>query len=463
VHPAAQRDGSNAVTFGTDAIHTLGLVFARDRAIELYKPVPYYTVSGKFLYSTGAFNASWSPKENQRGLDPEGRLVDPSIKDYLVESVSGSIGFVTDSKEEIKTEKQPLVLTLSGLNAQAYRKYRYSEQEVRNACQSLYETHKLISNPNTECGYLPEAKYSESPQVFEAIKSVIPELEKIVNEADPSLKSEAWNDRNIATQHGIIPTKVNDSENKLSAIESRIYELISLTYLAQFYPSHQYRKTTLELNVTVTPGEAKEEFMASGEDVIQNGWRSVIHSEDERVITGGINQPLPSILPYQTVTCDNVTSNVLMTKKPPRFTEQTLIQAMEVNRRYGAVQKNKYEQPEAIDTPATRASIISALICCGFLEKKREDLIATPVGRSLLEALPKVEKEPRLNKLYGLILKNLEKGEGHRTELATRQVAYICSQVARLTGDPASVGGKREPRKAGFPELGSRSGRHRGR
>ncbi|WP_427927431.1 DNA topoisomerase, partial [Xylella fastidiosa] len=108
----------------------------------------------------GVFVAVWRAKEDQVGLDPEGRLVDTVIANTLVESITGHIGKVIEYKQEPKKKAQPRAYSLSDITLLASNKFGYSAADVLEVCQSLYETHKLTSYPRTDCGYLPESQPS---------------------------------------------------------------------------------------------------------------------------------------------------------------------------------------------------------------------------------------------------------------------------------------------------------------
>ncbi|WP_419604682.1 DNA topoisomerase, partial [Thiolapillus sp.] len=189
----AQRGGSRALlTVGRVQTPTLALVVARDREIEAFKPVPYHTIRAEIAHAGGSFPAAWKAKEDQAGLDAEGRLVDTAVADALVAAVTGQAGNVAEYKQEAKKQNQPLAFALSGITALASSKFGYSAEDVLNTCQALYETHKLTSCPRTDCACLPESQHADAPQVLDAIKHVNPALAGIVDGADTGIKSRTW-------------------------------------------------------------------------------------------------------------------------------------------------------------------------------------------------------------------------------------------------------------------------------
>ena len=236
-------------------------------------------------------------------------------------------------------------------------KHGYSAEDVLNACQALYETHKLTSYPRTDCAYLPESQHADAVNVLDAVKHVSPELAGLVDGTDPSIKSKTWNDSKITAHHGIVPTRHKQSKDALNERERNIYELIVRAYLAQFYPLHAFMHTTAGVEI------AGETFAASGKLVTRNGWRDVYEQADDENEqdddTGG--QALPAMKQGDDVTCTEATRRNAKTKPPARFTEGTLIRAMENIHKFvrDPEHKKMLREGDGIGTSATRASIIS--------------------------------------------------------------------------------------------------------
>ncbi|MGP5480628.1 DNA topoisomerase, partial [Pseudomonas helleri] len=264
----ALRGGSQALlTVGRVQTPTLNLVVTRDRLIENFKPIPFHGIRGAFNHAEGQFLADWKPREDQEGMDEDGRLINTAIADALVKSLSGQQGKVVSYHQEPKTKGQPRSLSLTDVTVLASQHFNYSAATVLATCQSLYETHKLTSYPRTDCGYLPESQFADAPAILEVLKSVVPELEPQISKANTKIKSKTWNDSKVTAHHGIIPTVQPGDVSKLTTEERAIHNLIVRYYLAQFYPVHEYLKTTIELDV------ASEKFVAHGNVVTNNGWK----------------------------------------------------------------------------------------------------------------------------------------------------------------------------------------------
>lgn len=441
----AQRGGSRALlTVGRVQTPTLALVVARDREIEAFKAVPYHTIRAVVQHAGGSFAVAWKAKEDQAGLDSEGRLVDTAVADALVAAVKGQPGTIAAYKQEAKKQNQPLAFALSDITALASAKFGYSAEDVLNTCQALYETHKLTSYPRTDCAYLPESQHADAPRVLEAIKHVNPELAGLVDGADPRIKSKTWDDSKITAHHGIVPTMQKGSKAALSERERNIYDLIVRAYLAQFYPLHEYMQTTVGVEI------AGENFAASGKVVTRNGWRDVYSQADEEAEKDEDDdsgtQALPSMAQGDAVTCTDATRKDAKTKPPARFTEGTLIRAMENIHKFvsDAEHKKMLREGDGIGTSATRASIISELKRREFLAVKGKQIISTTLGRSVIDALPEVVKSPVLTALYERMLKGVEQGTAALDAFITKQETFIRDQVAKANSGAVTIAGGKE-------------------
>lgn len=228
----AQRGGSRTLlTVGRVQTPTLALVVARDREIEAFRPIPYHAIHVRIQHANGAFLARWEAKEEQGGLDNEGRLVDGSQADALVLALADRSGRIAQYRQEAKQKGHPRAYSLPDITLAASNKYGYTATEVLEACQSLYEQ-KLTSYPRTDCGYLPESQHADAPEVLAAVKQVNPWLAHLVDGADTTIKSKTWDDSKVTAHHGIVPTMHKGSAAGLSDQEKNIYDLIVRVYLA---------------------------------------------------------------------------------------------------------------------------------------------------------------------------------------------------------------------------------------
>jgi len=440
----AQRGGSKALlTVGRVQTPTLALVVNRDRQIETFKAIAYHTIRAAIQHRGATFIAAWKAKPDQAGLDSEGRLINTAVADEIVAKVHNQQGRIVEHKEETKTQNPPLAFALSDITVLASNRFGYSAEDVLNTCQSLYETHKLTSYPRTDCAYLPESQHADAARVLAAVKHVNPEMAALVDAADPTIKSKTWNDAKITAHHGIVPTLHLGSKTGLSERERNIYALIVRAYIAQFYPLHEYKQTSVSVDV------AGEMFAASGKVVTRNGWRDVYDLTEDRSDKeegDADNQCLPSMTQGEVVTCADVCRKDAKTKPPQRFTEGTLTRAMENIHQFVTEVEHKkmLRDGDGIGTSATRASIIAELKRREFLETKGKHIISTTLGRSVVDALPEVVKSPVLTALYERMLKGIEQGTAELTAFITKQEAFIREQVAKANTGAVTIADAKE-------------------
>jgi DNA topoisomerase-3 len=435
----AARGGSRALlTVGRVQTPTLALVVARDKDIESFKSEPYHTIKAAIQYQNHAFVANWRASDAQAGLDSENRLVDTAVANALIETLNGAPGHIVTYKQEPKTRIQPRAYSLSDITLLASNKYGFSATDVLDACQALYETHKLTSYPRTDCAYLPESQHADAPAILEALSSVNPEMKELIAHADTRIKSKTWDDAKVGVHHGIIPTRHHGNVAKLSSTERSIYELIVRAYIAQFYPVHEFLSTTIEMDLK------GETFETRGNTIIKNGWRDVYTERDEEGENEAAdNQTLPMMRAQDAVICLKATRQDLKTKPAPRFTEGTLQRAMENIHKFITEPEHKkmLKEGDGIGTSATRASIISELKRRNYLEIRGKQIISTTLGRSVIAALPEVIKNPVLTAIYERMLRDIEKSPQALDGFIEKQVAFVTEQVARANNGGVTIAG----------------------
>ncbi len=430
----AQRSGSGALlTVGRVQTPTLSLVVARDREVERFTARPYYTLEATFAHRSGRFSAVWKPKDDQPGLDEEGRLIDPAIADALVTAVVNTTGHVATYATEAKRRAPPLAFALSDITVLASQKHGYSAEQVLRACQTLYEIHKLTSYPRTDCGYLPQSQHADAPAVLAALRRINPELEALVDNADPALVSPTWNDTKVTAHHGIVPTMHVGLKSALSAIERNVYELIVRRYLAQFYPDYEYLQTRVLVEL------ASETFAATGNVVTREGWRQVDNVEEAEPESDSTrdgleakSQALPPMCTGDDVACSGALRKDKHTKPPKRFTDGTLVRAMEQIHKWVSDPEHKklLREGDGIGTSATRAAILGDLKRREFVALQGKHVISTPLGRALVDAVPEAVKSAALTALYERVLKDVERGDVSLNVFVERQAAFVTERVA---------------------------------
>lgn len=399
---------------------TLGLVVARDLAIEHFKPKDFYGVSAKIVGADPMFSAKWKPAESVP-VDESGRVLDAAVAQAVCAKVRGQAAPVTAFEAVDKKQSAPLPYSLSSLQLAASKKLGLGAQRVLTIAQTLYEQ-KLTSYPRTDCPYLPESQHSGA----ELIAKCLPEkYAALVSGANFSIKSGAWNDGKVTAHHGIIPTGQKAS---LSGDLAAVYDMIVLAYLAQFYPPFVYKQTTISLEI------AGEKFTASGKAPISQGWKVVFGSEEAE--EGEDKQILPVLQAGQGLMCECSQVDAKKTTPPLRFTEGTLIQAMtNVHQLVDDPEiKKRLKETAGIGTEATRAGIIEILKERDFIKspdegKDKGKLFSTPKGRELIEKLPESLKSVGITGLFEQALDAVAKGETSVDVFMEKQTAFVKKYV----------------------------------
>ncbi|MBU3825296.1 MAG: DNA topoisomerase III [Candidatus Oceanisphaera merdipullorum] len=375
----------------------LGLVVHRDLEIENFVTKPFYEV---FITLNTANNetytAKWQPSiACEPYMDEDSRVLLKKLAETVLKKVVGQAGQVTAVTESLKKQVPPLPYNLSSLQIDASRRFNLTAQKTLDICQQLYERHKLITYPRSDCRYLPNGHYQDKHRVTQAIAKTCSLLETAVDEADLALKSKAWNDAKVGAHHAIIPTSRGLDGSRLSADELKIYELVARQYLMQFYPSFQYQEKQIDTEV------AGGAFISRQKEVVSKGWKALLPERSSKGLSAGEDEEfsairLPKVVKGQGVQCMDGRLDEKQTSPPRHFTDATLLAAMTGIARYVSDPEIKkvLRDTDGLGTEATRAGIIELLFKRDFLVKKGKEIHATEVGRRLILSLPRIMALP---------------------------------------------------------------------
>jgi DNA topoisomerase-3 len=455
------EDQAGVRSVGRVQTPTLRIVVDRDRAIEAFVPVPYWDLIATFQPENDdrPFRARWQPADSHR--DSEGRCTNEPAARQVAQQVAGSRGRVTDAQIERVTEPPPLPFDLGTLQQEASRRWGMGAQEVLDAAQALYETHKATTYPRTDCPYLPESMRGEAPRVLAALRQSDPMIADQVEAADSSLCSRVWNDAKITAHHAIIPTAVPCDLSKMGEREQRIYDLVRRRYLAQFCPPHRYDRTTVILNA------GGETFQATGRRIVTSGWRALFGGEDAGEQAANEQQELPPLSAGDTCHVSDARVEQRATRPQPRYTEGTLIAAMKHAARLVSDPKlkKKLRESAGLGTEATRAGILQTLIKRGFLRRHKRHLISTDTGRLLIDTLPEEVKDPGTTALWEQALDDIAQSRGDLDVFVTAQARWVRDLVQQVqsSDDPSKDGIQDAAPAHPCPDCGKPMRRRKGR
>ncbi|MGL1958664.1 MAG: DNA topoisomerase III [Colwellia sp.] len=387
-----QKSGFNGVlSVGRVQTPLLGLVVRREQEIADFVSKPFYEVLAHLTVSKtdnepkNQFTAKWQPSENcQQYCDEQGRVLVKALAENVVSRISDQQASVEAVKKDQKQQSAPLPYNLSSLQIDAAKQYALNAKLVLDVCQSLYEKHKLITYPRSDCRYLPKEQLKQSSSIIDGLAKGSLPCAKQAQSADKSLKSKAWNDTKISAHHAIIPTEKSPEKVNLNSFEKNVYLLIVRQYLAQFYPAFIFDQTLLTLKI------AGGFFTSKAKMPKQQGWKVLFVNESTTHNKQQEQQELPVLKQGQMLHCKKGELLEKHTSPPPSFTDATLLGAMTGIARYVIDPKIKkvLKDTDGLGTDATRAGIIDLLFKRGFLQRQGKQITATKIGESLINALP---------------------------------------------------------------------------
>jgi DNA topoisomerase-3 len=402
------------VSLGRVQTPTLAMIVAREREIQAFVPEPYWLVRAQF---DPRYEGLWFEGDETRIFG------DPNRAPQIVEKVSGKDGTVESVERKEQSERAPLLYDLTSLQRDANRRFGFSARRTLQAAQSLYEDKKAITYPRTSSRYL-------SGDLVPQLKPTAATLEPIGEYAagarfvlglDQLPLGRVVNDARVDDHHAIIPTDVEHDVGRFSPDERRIFDLVARRFLAVFHPPARYARTTI---VTDVEGE---HFRTRGKVTLEAGWRGVYGLESDVDKQAGAAQDedaenesaeLPQLEKGQRVRCVSAESEAKETKPPPRYTEATLLSAMETaGKRIDDEELREAMKERGLGTPATRAETIETLIRREYIERAGKDLQPTPKG---LQVITMLEQHPltsaELTGDWEKRLADIEHGRGDRRD-----------------------------------------------
>jgi len=376
------------VSIGRVQTPLLGLVVRRDQEIDAFVSKPFYEVLAHIdAPNQSKFSAKWQPSEACSAYqDSEGRVINKALAKNVVTRIAKQKALVKAIEHKVKKQAPPLPYSLSVLQIDAAKRLGLSAKQVLDVCQSLYETHKLITYPRSDNRYLPKAHFQQSSQIISAISNNT-DLKSLCDNADTKIKSKAWNDAKTGAHHGIIPTEGKVRSERLSRVEQQVYRLIAQQYLCQFYPHWVYSDGRIDLTI------AGGLFVCKARHTIDDGWKSVfatVKTAAEKNTIDASIEAFPKLEVGQFLLCEQGELVEKQTQAPKPYTDATLLAAMTGISRYVSDPEIKkvLKETDGLGTEATRASIIELLFKRQFLQRQGKQIRATASGKGVVNSLP---------------------------------------------------------------------------
>jgi DNA topoisomerase-3 len=461
------RDGGFFLTtVGRVQTPTLAIVVDRDDQIRKFVARDYWEVRANFACEAGIYEGRWfDPQFRRSEEDPEARaerLWNPERAQAIVDACVGQPGLVSEESKP-SSQLSPLLFDLTSLQREANSRFGFSAKTTLSLAQALYERHKVLTYPRTDSRALPEdyvevvvktmqmlagkASAKRRHEVV-ALQEVAPHARRVLDQGWVRPNKRIFDNSKISDHFAIVPTL--QEPGHLSEIEQKLYDLVVRRFLAVFFPAAEYLVTT-----RITEVQAHQ-FKTDGRILVDAGWLSVYGREAQDGQTS-----LVPVKPQERVQTTSIEANALATRPPARYTEATLLSAMEGAGKF--VDDDELRAAMAgkgLGTPATRASIIEGLISERYLVRDGRDLHPTAKAFQLLTLLRGLGVDeltaPELTGEWEYKLAQMEHGALDRATFM-REIAQITGRIVERAKSYESdtVPGDYATLKTPCPKCGS--------
>jgi DNA topoisomerase-3 len=431
---AVSRLRRAAMSAGRVQTPTLAILVHRELEIQNFVPKDFWEINATFATEAGFYTGKWfrgaakTTEEEEAGS----RFFDRASADAIVAKCRGVNPSSVKDDSKRSSSAAPKLFDLTTLQREANKRFKFAAKRTLDIAQALYEKHKATTYPRTDSTALPEDYVDKAREVVKTFVGTDykPHAERILSNAWVKMDKRIFDNSKISDHFAIIPTGTRPSG--LSSDEAKIYDMIVRRFLAAFHPSAVYNITT---RITIV---ADETFKSSGKVLIEEGWLAV-YGQDA-------GDKTPILTPVKTgeqVRTEKVEAVAMQTKPPARYTEATLLGAMEGAGKFVEDDDLRSAMKErGLGTPATRAATIETLLNDKgsngqrkepyvTREGKQQHLVPTGKGIGLVRFLEE-------NGIYALTspattgeweqkLRMMEKGKAKRLE--------FMQEIAQMTRD----------------------------
>lgn len=383
---------------------TVAMIAAREDEIKNFKPQTYYGIEAQ----TDSLKLTWQDANgNSRSFNKE-------KTDGIVKALGNQDAKIVAIDRKPKKSFAPGLYDLTELQRDANKLFGYSAKETLNIMQKLYESHKVLTYPRTDSRYLSSDIVGTLPERLKACG--IGEYRTLTNKilTKPIKANKSFvDDSKVSDHHAIIPTEGYVNLSAFNDKERKIYDLVVKRFLAVLFPAQEYEQLTVQAQI------GHEKFIAKGKTVTNAGWKEVYqnHFDDEESTDDVKEQLLPRLEQGQMLKTKLIAQTSGQTKPPARFTEATLLSAMENPTKYMETNDKKLvdtlKSTGGLGTVATRADIIEKLFNSFLIEKRSggKEIYITSKGRQLLDLVPEELRSPATTAEWEQKLELISKGK----------------------------------------------------
>ncbi|WP_460489410.1 DNA topoisomerase III [Curvibacter fontanus] len=432
------RDGGFFLTtVGRVQTPTLAVVVEREEQIRKFISRNYWEVHASFGAKAGDYPGKWfDPKWKKTEDDAEkraDRVWSEKEATAIADAVRGQTATVTEESKP-STQASPMLFDLTSLQREANGKFGFSAKTTLSIAQSLYERHKALTYPRTDSRHLPEDYLAVAKDTFgmladSGLKHLAPHAATAIKGGYVKPNKRIFDNAKVSDHFAIIPTL--QAPSGLSEAEQKLYDLVARRFMAVFFPSAEYQVTT---RITVAAGH---NFKSEGKVLVKPGWLAIYgkEAEDEMAPGEGSSKVLVPVQAGEKVKTNAVDPKGLKTRPPARYSEATLLSAMEgAGKLIEDDELREAMHEKGLGTPATRAAIIEGLLNEKYMLREGRELIPTAKAFQLMTLLRGLGVEelskPELTGEWEYKLSEMEHGRLSRAEFM-REIAAMTEHIVK--------------------------------
>lgn len=373
--------GKSLASVGRVQTPTLAMIVEREHEIQNFKPTRYWKITAEFEIENGKYEGVYQrpdfKQKDKDANDKADRIWSHADAERVLNEVRAGGGAKVSDKKTQSKQIAPRLYDLTTLQREANNKYSFPANKTLSIAQSLYEKHKMITYPRTDSRALPDDYRGVVVRTMESMAEPYRRFaQKAVDEGYVKKAGKRiFDSKQVSDHFALMPTDV--SGKKLTDDEAKIYDMIARRFVAAFYPEAVFDVTTRISAV------GSNIFKTEGKVLRSAGWLDVYNKEtsDKEILP-----PLADEKERAKMLEAHLKEE--STKPPARYTEATLLSAMEgAGKLLDDEELADAMKDKGLGTPATRAQIIENLIAHKLVERERRDLIPTARAESLIRFL----------------------------------------------------------------------------
>ncbi len=422
----------NVASVGRVQTPTLAIVYARELEIRNFKTRGYWRVTAKFRIAQGEYEGAYQRPDFKRNGDEHDRvdrLWDQAAAEAIVAACQGKPTAQVSEEKKASSQIAPRLYDLTTLQREANGRFGFSAKRTLQIAQSLYERHKMLTYPRTDSRALPEDYLPVVRQTLGNLSAPLQShAEKVLKEDWVRPNKRIFNNAQISDHFAIIPT-ASEAKN-LDDAEAKIFDMVARRFVAVFYPAAEFDVTTRFSQV------AAHRFKTEGKVLKSAGWLEVYGKS-----AVDADPALPALSPEDKNQAQTLETKLHAetTKPPPRYTEATLLSAMETAGKLVEDEELAEAMKErGLGTPATRADTIDGLIYQKYMDRDQRELVPTAKAEQLIQFLTAVKAtdltSPAMTGEWEHELRLMEHGKFPREKFMAGIVAETQGIVERVKG-----------------------------